>query len=112
MENPGYDDGNEDIPHPEGGDDDDPTDQNPPRVPTGEGGGTSSRTSTVPEEIPGSKVTRLSEELKRQKIYALHQELGVPGNINLAELDRFRLSRNEKTVKLNLNFGRDSTGSH
>ena len=37
MENPGYDDGNEDIPHPEGGDDDDPTDQNPPRLPTGEG---------------------------------------------------------------------------
>ena len=67
MENPGYDDGNEDIPHPVGGDDDDPTDQNPPRFPTGEGGGTSSRTSTVPEGIPGSKVTRLSEELKRQK---------------------------------------------
>ena len=104
MENPGYDDGNEDIPHPEGGDDDDPTDQNPPRVPTGEGGGTSSRTSTVPEEIPGSKVTRLSEELKRQKIYALHQELGVSGNINLAELDRFRLSRNEKTGKIELEF--------
>ena len=45
MENPGYD-GNEDIPHPEGRDDDDPTDQNPPRLPTGEGGGTSSRTPT------------------------------------------------------------------
>ena len=50
MENPGYDNGNEDIPHPKGGDDDDPTDQNPPRFPTGEGGGTSSRTSTVPKE--------------------------------------------------------------
>ena len=104
MENPGYDDGNEDIPHPEGGDDDDPTDQNPPRLPTGEGGGTSSRTSTAPEGIPGSKVTRLSEELKRQKIYALHQELGVSGNINLAELDRFRLTRNEKTGKIELEF--------
>ena len=39
MENPGYDDGNEDIPHHVGEDDDDPTDQNPPRFPTGEGGG-------------------------------------------------------------------------
>ena len=60
MENPGYDDGNEDIPHPEGGDDDDPTDQNPPRVPTGEGGGTSSRTSTgtVLRTYQESKVTR------------------------------------------------------
>ena len=39
MENPGYEgnDVNEDIPHPEGGDDDDPTDQNPLRLPTGEG---------------------------------------------------------------------------
>ena len=36
MENPGYE-GIDDIPHPEGGDDDDPTDPNPPRFPTGEG---------------------------------------------------------------------------
>ena len=97
MENPGYDDGNEDIPHPEGGDDDDPTDQNPPRFPTGEGGGTSSRTPTGVLNRPGDKIGVLSNELKRQKIQALYGFLGVEGNVNLAELDRFRLNRNEKT---------------
>ena len=110
MENPGYDDENEDIPHPEGGDDDDPTDQNPPRLPTGEGGGTSSRTSTVPEgDKPGDKIGVLSNELKKGKIQALYGFLGVEGNVNLAELDRFRLNRNEKTGNPELKFwnGRD-----
>ena len=78
MENSGYD-GNEDIPHPEGGDDDDPTDQNPPRLPTGEGGGTS-RTPAVPEKNkPGDKIEVLSNELKRQKIQALYDFQGVGG---------------------------------
>ena len=109
MENPGYDDGNEDIPHPEGGDYDDPTDQNPPRVPTGEGDGTSSRTPTGVLNRPGDKITPLSNELKRQKIYALYDFLGVEGNVNLAELDMFRLNRNEKTGNPELKFwnGRD-----
>ena len=106
MENPGYDG----IPHPEGGDDDDPTDQNPPRLPTGEGGGTSSRTPAVPEKNkPGDKIGVLSNELKRQKIHTLYDFLGVEGNVNLAELDRFRLNRNEKTSNPELKFwnGRD-----
>ena len=109
MENPGYDDENEDIPHPEGRDDDDPTDRNPPRLPTGEGGGTS-RTPTMPEENkPGDKIGVLSNELKIQKIQALYDFLGVRGNVNLAELDRFRLNRNEKTGNPELKFwnGRD-----
>ena len=106
MENPGF----EDIPHPEGGDDDDPTDKNPPRLPTGEGGGTSSRTPAVPEKNkPGDKIGVLSNELKRQKIHTLYDFLGVEGNVNLAELDRFRLNRNEKTGNPELKFwnGRD-----
>ena len=105
MENPGF----EDIPHPEGRDDDDPTDRNPPRLPTGEGGGTS-RTPTMPEENkPGDKIGVLSNELKIQKIQALYDFLGVEGNVNLAELDRFRLNRNEKTGNPELKFwnGRD-----
>ena len=105
MENPGF----EDIPHPEGRDDDDPTDRNPPRLPAGEGGGTS-RTPTMPEENkPGDKIGVLSNELKIQKIQALYDFLGVEGNVNLAELDRFRLNRNEKTGNPELKFwnGRD-----
>ena len=105
MENPGF----EDIPHPEGRDDDDPTDRNPPRLPAGEGGGTS-RTPTMPEENkPGDKIGVLSNELKIQKIQALYDFLGVDGNVNLAELDRFRLNRNEKTGNPELKFwnGRD-----
>ena len=102
MENPGYY-GNEDIPDPREPNDDS-NDPNKHMPPIGKGGGTSSRIPTILEEIPGSKVTRLSVELKRQKIYALHQELGVTGDVNLAELYRFRLSRNEKTGKIELEF--------
>ena len=102
MENPGYD-GNEDIPDPSDPTDD-PNDLNKHTLPIGEGGRTSSRTSTMPEEIPGSKVTRLSEDLKRQTIQALHDFLGVRGNVNFAELDRFRLNRNEKTGNPELKF--------
>ena len=60
--------------------------------------------TTPSPKIPGGKVIPLSNELKRQKIYALHQELGVTGNVNLAELDRFRLNRNEKTGNAELKF--------
>ena len=77
MENPGYD-GNEDIPDPREPNDDS-NDPNKHMPPIGKGGGTSSRIPTIPEEIPGSKVTRLSNELKRQKIHALHEFLGVGG---------------------------------
>ena len=60
--------------------------------------------STPSREIPGSTIIPLSHELKRQKIYALHQELGVTGNVNWADLDRFRLNRNEKTGNTELEF--------
>ena len=60
--------------------------------------------TTPSPKIPGGKVLPLSNELKRQKIYALYQELGATGNVNLAELDRFRLNRNEKTGNAELKF--------
>ena len=75
----------------------------------GRGGG-GETTPTMPEENkPGDKITPLSNELKRQKIQALYDFLGVEGNLNFAELDRFRLNRNEKTGNPELKFwnGRD-----
>ena len=101
MENPGYDP--ESIPDPSEPNDH-PNDPNKHMLPIGEGGGTSSRTPTGVFNRPGDKIIPLPNELKRQNIYALHQELGVTGNVNLAELDRFRLSRNEKTGKIELEF--------
>ena len=50
--------------------------------------------TTPSPKIPVGKVTRLSNEIKRQKIHALYQELGVTGDVNLVDLDRFRLNRN------------------
>ena len=101
MENPLFVD-DEDIPLLERQDDDDI-----PYTPTGEVGETSFSTPSVLEETPGSKVTLLSNELKRQKIQALHDFLGVGGNVNLAELDRFRLNRNENTGNPELKFWND-----
>ena len=77
-----------------------------PYTPMQSEGGTTEETSfsTPSRETPGSKIIPLSNELKRQKIYALHQELGVTGNVNLAELDKFRLNRNEKTGNAELKF--------
>ena len=98
MENPGYND-EEDIPLPEG--EGDEGEYNPFTLIPTEGG---SLPTTPSPKIPGGKVIPLSNELKRQKIYALHQELGVTGNVNLAELDRFRLNRNEKTGNAELKF--------
>ena len=98
MENPGYD-GNEDIPLPEReGDEGEST----PFTPMQSEGEPSS--STPSQEKPGDKVIPLSNELKRQKIYALHQELGVTGNVNLAELDRFQLNLNKKSGYSELKF--------
>ena len=81
-------------------------DEDAPYTPMQSEGGTTEETSfsTPSRETPGSKIIPLSNELKRQKIYALHQELGVTGNVNLAELDRFRLNRNEKTGNTELKF--------
>ena len=101
MESPGYD-GNEDIPLPEREGDDD---GDIPDIPTGEGGEGGETTPAVPKENkPGDKIGVLSNELKRQKIQALYDFLGVEGNVNLAELDRFRLNRNEKTGNAELKF--------
>ena len=81
-------------------------DEDAPYTPMQSEGGTTEETSfsTPSRETPGSKIIPLSNELKRQKIYTLHQELGVTGNVNLAELDRFRLNRNEKTGNAELKF--------
>ena len=81
-------------------------DEDAPYTPMQSEGGTTEETSfsTPSRETPGSKIIPLSNELKRQKIYALHQELGITGNVNLAELDRFRLNRNEKTGNAELKF--------
>ena len=81
-------------------------DEDAPYTPMQSEGGTTEETSfsTPSRETPGSKIIPLSNELKRQKIYALHQELGVTGDVNLAELDRFRLNLNEKTRNSELKF--------
>ena len=81
-------------------------DEDAPYTPMQSEGGTTEETSfsTPSRETPGSKIIPLSNELKRQKIYTLHLELGVTGNVNLAELDRFRLNRNEKTGNAELKF--------
>ena len=60
--------------------------------------------STPSRETPGSKIIPLSNELKRQKIQALYDFWDVGGNVNLAELDRFQLNRNEKTGNTELKF--------
>ena len=103
MENPGYDP--ESIPDPSEPNDH-PNDPNKHMLPIGEGGGTSSRTPTGVFNRPGDKIIPLSNELK---IQALHDFLGAGGNVNLVELDRFRLNRNEKTGNAELKFwnGRD-----
>ena len=99
MDNPAFKD-DENIPLMHNDDDDDDI----PYTPTGEVGEKRFSTSTLSEETPGSKVTRLSDELKRDKIQALHDFLGVKGDVNLIELDRFRLNRNEKTGNTELKF--------
>ena len=58
----------------------------------------------MPEETPGSKVPRLSKELKIQKIQALQDFLGVSGNVNFADLDRFQLNLNKKKGNTELKF--------
>ena len=81
-------------------------DEDAPYTPMQSEGGTTEETSfsTPSRETPGSKIIPLSNELKRQKIQALHQELGITGDVNLAELDRFQLNLNEKTRNSELKF--------
>ena len=84
----------EDIPLPEREGDDD---EDRPDTPMQSEGETSYPTGTVSEGTPGSKVTLLTNELKRQKIQALYDFWGVGGSVNLAGLDRFQFNRNKKT---------------
>ena len=96
MDNPGFRD-DENIPLM-------PDDDIPP-PPTGEEGSMAETTFSTPsEETPGSKVIPLSNELKRQKMQVLHDFLGVKGDVNLVELDRFRFKRNQKTGNAELDF--------
>ena len=77
----------------------------PPPPPIGEEGSMAETTFSTPsEETPGSKVIPLSNELKRQKIQVLYHFLGVKGDANLVELDRFRLKKNLKTGNVELDF--------
>ena len=81
-------------------------DEDAPYTPMQSEGDTTEETSfsTPSRETPGSKIIPLSNELKRQKIQALHKELGITGDVNLAELDRFQLNLNEKTRNSELKF--------
>ena len=81
-------------------------DEYAPYTPMQSEGDTTEETSfsTPSRETPGSKIIPLSNELKRQKIQALHKELGITGDVNLAELDRFQLNLNEKTRNSELKF--------
>ena len=97
MDNPAFKD-DENIPLMHDDDDDDDIRY----THTGEEGETSF--STLSEETPGSKIIPLSNELKKQKIQALYDFWGVGGNVNFAELDRFRLNRNETTGNTELKF--------
>ena len=97
MDNPAFKD-DENIPLMHGDDD-------IPYTPViSEGSMAETTFSTPSEETSGRKIIPLSNELKRQKLQVLHDFLGVKGDVNLAELDRFRLNRNEKTGNTELKF--------
>ena len=54
-----------------------------------------------------SRIAVQQLEIKRQEISSLYKHLGAHGDSNLADLDRFRMRKNEKTGKTVLEFFKD-----
>ena len=51
---------------------------------------------TVPNTMEATSTLRLRQKVKRDKINALYRHLSVRGNLNLIDLDRFRLTTDPK----------------
>ena len=51
---------------------------------------------TVPDTTEATSTLRLRQKVKRVKITALYRHLNVTGNIDLIDLDRFRLTMDPK----------------
>ena len=51
---------------------------------------------TVPDTTEAASTRRLRQKVKRDKINALHWQLHVTGDIDLIDLDRFRLTKDSK----------------
>ena len=51
---------------------------------------------TVPDITEATSTLRLRQKVKRDKLSALYRHLSVTGNIDLIDLDRFRLTKNPK----------------
>ena len=57
-----------------------------------------------PDTTEATSTLRLRQKVKRDKIDALHRHLNVTGNLDLIDLDRFRLTKNLKTGNTDLLF--------
>ena len=51
---------------------------------------------TVPDTMEATSTLRLRQKVKQDKINALYRHLSVRGNLNLIDLDRFRLTTDPK----------------
>ena len=51
---------------------------------------------TEPDTTEATSTLRLKQKLKRDKLAALYRHLNVTGNLDLINLDRFKLSKDQK----------------
>ena len=51
---------------------------------------------TVPDTTEATSTLQLRKKVKQDKITALHRHLNATGNLNLINLDRFRLTTDPK----------------
>ena len=51
---------------------------------------------TVPDTTEATSTLQLRKKVKQDKITALHRHLNATGNLNLIDLDRFRLTTDPK----------------
>ena len=51
---------------------------------------------TVPDTTEATSTLQLRKKVKQDKITALHRHLNATGNLNLIDLDRFRLTMDPK----------------
>ena len=51
---------------------------------------------TVPDTTKAASALHLRQKVKRDKLSALYRHLNVTGDIDLIDLDRFRLTKNPK----------------
>ena len=51
---------------------------------------------TEPDTTEATSTLRLKQKLKRDKLAALYRHLNVTGNLDLINLDRFKLTKDQK----------------